>query len=342
MEPRSGNGRPALVAEHCTKRYRRHVLALDDVSVSVGEREVACLLGLNGSGKTTFLKIACGLVIPDSGRMIVRGVDVSRQPARARTSVGAVLEGARNVYWNLSAAENVRYFGALRGIAAEAVDCERQRWFHALDLERVSDVVVGCLSRGMQQRVALAVALVSRPAVLLFDEPTLGLDVVSASVVRDVITSYRHVRPDAVVVVATHNMALAEHVSDSIIVFRAGRVVEHSSVHSLEERHNAAVCRVVFNRFPSRRSLGLLESFGATNVQSHNGTVAVHFNAPAESERGLLSYVVGELVHDGLLCFERVRPTLEEIVSRIATGERTEGVTDNVGACDAMVPAVEG
>jgi ABC-2 type transport system ATP-binding protein len=321
MELQSGNTRQALIARHCTKRYRRDVFALDDVSVSVGEREVACLLGFNGSGKTTFLKVACGLVIPDSGRMLVRGVDASRRTARARGAIGAVLEGARNVYWNLSAVENIRYFGALRGSAASAVDRERQHWFGALDLQRVADVVVGCLSRGMKQRVALAVALVTRPAVLLLDEPTLGLDVASASIVRDVITSYRHVRPDAAVVVATHNMALAEQISDSIIVFRAGRVVEHSSVRSLQERYDASTYRVVFNQLPTQTSMRLLEGLGATAMQSQDGTIAVHFNARTDSQRPMLSYVIGELMRDGLVCFERVRPTLGEIVSRTATCE---------------------
>src|SRR6266508_69921 len=147
--------------------------------------EVAGLLGPNGAGKTTIIKMICGLILPSAGTIRLNRYDVARQRAAAVRQIGAVLEGSRNVYWPLSAWQNLLYFGRLKGLRAAEIKPRAERLLTDLDLWDRRDETVGSFSRGMQQTVAIAAALITDPPIILLDEPTLGLDVEAARTVRE-------------------------------------------------------------------------------------------------------------------------------------------------------------
>src|SRR5437870_5211941 len=125
---------------------------------------------INGAGKTTTIKMMCGLVTPTSGRVHLHGYDVARERPIAVRQVGAVLEGARNVYWSLSAWQNLLYFGRLKGLSTDFIRPRAEYLLQALGLWERRHEDVGGFSRGMQQKVAVAAALVSDPPIVLFDE----------------------------------------------------------------------------------------------------------------------------------------------------------------------------
>ena len=127
----------------------------------------------------------CGLVIPTTGRVRVNGYDVARERSMAMRQIGAVLEGTRNVYWRLSAWENLMYFGRLKGYRGKALSDHAEQLLRGLDLWERRNDRVRMFSRGMQQKVAIACALVANPPIILLDEPTLGLDVQASRTVRD-------------------------------------------------------------------------------------------------------------------------------------------------------------
>ena len=184
----AGGEHAAIEIRGLTKTYgcgKDAFTAVRPVTLSVPRGQVIGLLGPNGAGKTTTIKMIAGLITPSSGTVTISGYDVGRQRPAAVRQIGAVLEGSRNVYWPLSAQENLLYFGRLKGLHAAQVKPRARELLTELGLWERRHQSVGSFSRGMQQKVAIAASLITDPPVILLDEPTLGLDVEAARTVRD-------------------------------------------------------------------------------------------------------------------------------------------------------------
>ncbi len=212
---------PAIELSGLSKTYGRDRVAVDDVTLSVPEGTVFGLLGPNGAGKTTTIKMIAGLIVPTTGRIRLNGFDVARQRRAAVRQIGAVLGGSRNVYWPLSAWQNLLYFGRLKGLRAADIKPRAQRLLTELGLWPRRNETVGSFSRGMQQKVAIAAALITDPPVILLDEPTLGLDVEAARTVREWITRLAQDQGKTIVL-TTHQLDVAQQLSGRIAVIRQG------------------------------------------------------------------------------------------------------------------------
>ena len=226
----------AIELEGLTKTFRRRgsapVRAVVDLSLSIPRGQIFGFLGPNGAGKTTTIKMMCGVVIPDSGRVTLLGHDVRRNRGTAMRQIGAVLEGARTIYWRLSAMENLMYFGRLKGVRGKYLKPRAERLLKELDLwERRNDDVRE-FSRGMQQKVAISAALMSDPPIVLLDEPTLGLDVESARTVREWISQLAKVE-NKTVLLTTHQLAMAQELCDRIAIINEGRLIADRTIGEL-------------------------------------------------------------------------------------------------------------
>src|SRR5579875_2384860 len=143
---RAPGGRPAIELSRLTKRYRRGngwLTAVDRVTLTVPHGQVIGLLGPNGAGKTTTIKMACGLIVPTAGTIRLNGYDVGRRRADAVRQIGAVLEGSRNVYWPLTAWQNLMYFGRLKGLRAGEIELLARQLLTDLGLWERRDETVG-------------------------------------------------------------------------------------------------------------------------------------------------------------------------------------------------------
>jgi ABC-2 type transport system ATP-binding protein len=221
------NGRPAIELAGLTKRYRRGkgwFTAVNDITLSVPPGQVIGLLGPNGAGKTTTIKMACGLIVPTAGTIRLNGYDVGRRRSVAVRQIGAVLEGSRNVYWPLTAWQNLMYFGRLKGLRTAEIKPRAQRLLTELGLWDRRDETVGSYSRGMQQKVAIAAALITGPPILLLDEPTIGLDVAAARTVKDWVG---HLAADEgkTIVLTTQQVPIAQELANRIAVIRGGEII---------------------------------------------------------------------------------------------------------------------
>ncbi|MEU9289765.1 ABC transporter ATP-binding protein [Streptomyces sp. NPDC048275] len=208
-----------------TKVYgSAQVRAVDEVSLHIPAGSVVGFLGPNGAGKTTTIKMTAGLLAPTAGRVRLGGVDVVRQRSAAMAQFGAVLEGSRNVYWSLSAWQNLMYFGRLKGLRKAQVGERAEELLTGLGLWERRDDKVGDFSRGMQQKVAIAVALVADPPIVLLDEPTLGLDVEATRTVKDWIAELARDR-GTTILLTTHQLDVVQELCDRVAVIRQGRLV---------------------------------------------------------------------------------------------------------------------
>lgn len=223
----------ALESKDLRKSYgrgKRRFEAVRGVSLSLCPGEVLAFLGPNGAGKTTTIKMIAGLIYPDAGWVRIAGKDPHRQPDALR-GVGAVLEGNRNLYWRLTALENLEYFGVLRKLSRRVA---RQRGLELLARFELMDKQkepVRKLSRGMQQKIAIAVALIHEPKLLLLDEPTLGLDVESGETVKTLIRQVA--ASGCAILLTTHQLNVAEELSDRVAVIRRGEIVAEKPTQEL-------------------------------------------------------------------------------------------------------------
>ncbi len=226
---------PAVAVEDLTKTYGDGddaVTAVDGVSFEVEPGTAVGVLGPNGAGKTTTIKSLLGLVVPTSGTARVAGVDVAEEPAEAYRYVGAMLEGARNVYWRLTVRENLQFFAALAGQRPGDIRDRHDELLEQFDVAEKADTAVRELSRGMKQKVSLACTLARGAEVAFLDEPTLGLDVESSLELRRELS--RLVDEEGLsVVVSSHDMDVIEDVCDRVIIMSDGRIVADDSVENL-------------------------------------------------------------------------------------------------------------
>lgn len=227
--------RPSLRAEGLGRRYD-DVVAVDDVSFEVGAGEIVALLGPNGAGKTTLLRMLAGVLVPDAGRAWVAGHDVQADPAAAKRALG-YLSGDTALYGRLTVREVLRYFGALHGAARAAVDARIAAVAESLELEPFLDQRTGTLSSGQTQRANLARTFLTDPPVLVLDEPTTALDVVSGAFVYRALAQARD--EGRAILLSTHIMSEAERLADRIVLLVRGRVAAQGTQAELLEAHGA-------------------------------------------------------------------------------------------------------
>ncbi len=306
----------AIQLQGLRKVYRQRnngaIAAVQDLSLSVPAGQMFGFLGPNGAGKTTTIKMICGLVKPTAGTVWVNGHDVWRRRSAAMRQIGAVLEGTRNVHWTLSAWDNLLYFGHLKGMWGKVLSTRSEQWLRDLDLWDRRNDLVRTFSRGMQQKVALACALIADPPILLLDEPTLGLDVQAARAVKEIVRRLAR-EQGKTVVLTTHQLDMAEALCDRVAIISKGHVIADRPVGEL-----LALFRTEYYRIRVQGSLSdvpalLLDQLGA---EEENGNVTL--SGPIQDHKTFYAILV-RLGNAGLplLSAARVEPNLEEIFVRL-------------------------
>lgn len=221
---------PVLAAfSHASKRYGER-WALSELTLEVRAGEVLGLLGQNGAGKTTALRLLCGLLEPDSGRVEVAGHDLSRAPLEARKNLGYVPDGAP-LYPNLSSFEHLRLVGRLHGMGTAELAAEADRLLEALELGPRRHESIGGFSRGMRQKVAIACALLPRPPLLVLDEPLTGLDTTSSLVIEALMRGWAE--RGGAVLLTSHQLERVERNSDRVAILAEGRLAACGSLAEL-------------------------------------------------------------------------------------------------------------
>jgi sodium transport system ATP-binding protein len=228
-----------IAIEGLTKAFgkRREVQAVRDATFDAPNGAITGLLGPNGAGKTTLLRMIATLVIPDTGCARVDGLDVVADRYAVRSRIG-VLSDARGLYPRLSARENVRYYGALHGLAGPALERRIDALFATLGLSPIAERRTAGFSQGEKMKVAIARALVHDPDTILLDEPTNGLDIMSVRTLRDELRALR--AHGKCLLFSSHVMQEVAALCDRIVVLSHGRVVAEGTASELIARTGTA------------------------------------------------------------------------------------------------------
>lgn len=213
-----------------SRRAGRHVTALDGLDLQVAPGEVHGLLGPNGAGKTTLCKILSTILTPSSGSAAVLGYDVVTHAPEVRRLIGLVLGGDRGLYAKLTATANLEFWAAMYGMGQKESPARIAEILERVGLTETS-VPVDRYSRGMKQRLHLARGLMSRPAVLLLDEPTIGMDPVSATAFRGLVKDVQ--AEGTTILITTHDMAEAEAVCNRVSLIDNGGIIATESPSAL-------------------------------------------------------------------------------------------------------------
>jgi len=224
-------------------RKRGPIRAVDGVTFRCQPGEIYGLLGANGAGKTTTLRMLATILRPTSGSAKVAGFDLLKQPQEVRGHVG-FLSTATALYGRLTAQEMVEYFGRLHGMANDVLAKRIDELFSALDMQGFRNRRCDKLSTGMKQKVSIARTLVHNPPVMIFDEPTLGLDVMMARTIVDFIRQCRE--RGKTVIFSTHVMSEAEKLCDRIGIIHAGVLLAEGTLGQLRERYRQPDLEEIF------------------------------------------------------------------------------------------------
>ncbi len=208
------------------------IRAVDGISLAVGRGEVLGFLGPNGAGKSTTMKMAAGFLEPDAGRVEIAGIDMWANPVRAKRELGYLPEGAP-LYGEMTVRGFLKFCGKVRGLSGAALKRAMEEAAERTELQPVWGQSIETLSKGYRRRVGLAQAIMHRPAVLILDEPTDGLDPNQKRVVRGLI---RDMARDCAIIVSTHILEEVPAVCDRVVIIAQGCVVAQGTAEEIAAR----------------------------------------------------------------------------------------------------------
>jgi ABC-2 type transport system ATP-binding protein len=250
------------------------VVALDGVSLKVGQGEVFGVLGPNGAGKTTMIRILSTLLLPTGGWAKVMGHDVEHEPEKVRRVINMASGAEKAGYDFISAKRNLWFFSQLYGIPNEKAEKKITELSEMLGLTKYLDRKFYALSTGYRQRATIARAFVNDPRVVFLDEPTIGLDVMTARSIRDFLLNEAR-KNGRTIILASHNMAEVDAICDRVAIIDRGKILAEGAPEELKRRLGAPA--LVMEISPAREEFGMLMS-----VQGVKG-----FTSSTEEERGL-------------------------------------------------------
>ena len=301
---------------------RQYVEVLRDIELTIPAGEAFGILGPNGAGKTTLLKILAGLIIPDSGTVLIDGTDVVKKPNDAKKRLAYVSGDERTLYWRLTGRQNLHFFAVLNELPRRERDNLINEVLSLVGISEQADNRVATYSSGMKQRLVIARGLLEDPDILLLDEPTRTLDPVGAKELQDFIKYDLIAERHKTVILATHNMEEATYLCDTVAVLLRGEVKACDSVDAMASQftaHNS--CMVTIDSLRNGLLDQLVSLPGVVSVHEvpANGLGGVTLTLSIESPEEQIPAVTEYLVQRGskVLAINLVKPNLTDVISQL-------------------------
>ena len=301
-----------IVVENIAKHFEKED-AVCGISFKVGKGELFGFLGPNGAGKTTTINMLTGLARPNTGRIIIGGIDCTRRHRAAQHLIGVVPDES-NLYPELTGFENLCFCAALYGLGKAERQARAKNLLNDFGLDKAAGRKFGGYSKGMKRKLTIAAGIIQKPQILFLDEPTTGIDVASARQLRQLISDLH--KSGTTIFLTTHYIEEAERLCDRIAFIVSGRIVRVDSVENLiqpvQEKH---VVQIACSEMPDDMKDKLSQSFSWLSFSiSGQGLIRVEADQPVPVGP-LIRYIEdqgGEVTEA-----RRLRPSLEDIFVRI-------------------------
>lgn len=300
-------------------RYYGDFTAVDNVSFNIGTGEIVGLLGHNGAGKTTIMKMLTGFIEPSSGAVLIDGLNISENRTEIQSKIGYLPENCP-VYPEMTVIDYLEYAANLRGITGQKA-CSAVRYgIRQTDLKAKARDPISTLSRGYRQRVGVAQAILSQPEILILDEPTNGLDPSQIHHMRELILG---LGKQATVIISTHIMQEVQAVCDRVLIVRNGKLVLDSKLNELQKSQRLSL---EIDQKPEVAKPRLQDIFGirSVNYQQNKYTLELDNSIPAQE---VAANVAQAVISEGYRLYQLSPATrdLETVFREINSDELTGG-----------------
>jgi ABC-2 type transport system ATP-binding protein len=302
-----------IEADSLTKYYGSF-LAVDGVSFDVNENEIFGFLGPNGAGKTTTIRMLTGVLKPSSGEVRVLGYNMLNEgeKIKARERTGIVPETA-NPYIDLNAMQNLRLMGELYGMSRREIEKRSIELLKLFDLYEKRNVKVRGFSKGMRQRLILAMAMIADPELYFLDEPTSGLDVISARMIKEIIREER--KNGKTIFMTSHNMADVNELCDRVAIIRRGKMIAIDTperLKTLSKKH--IFVEVSFNPMPDKVSLT-----SVSKIERKGDKLKIQTEDPDTTIKELVRYAEENKLK--IVSLKTLTPSLEDVFVELVGGK---------------------
>ncbi len=296
---------PLIEAKNLTRFYGRQC-AVDDVSFTLSKGEILGFLGKNGAGKTTTMQMLCGCLAPSSGQILIAGIDLLDQPITAKSALG-YLPDTPPLYKELTVTEFLHYCARLHQLPEAACHPAIDKALQRCSLENVRHRLIGQLSKGYQQRVGIAQAILHEPDVIVLDEPTVGLDPVQMQEIRQLI---KQLGSDHGIILSTHILSEVQQSCTHVQIIDQGRLILKETITGLNQRMNSERIKLV-TRSPVETQK-LLDLDGVIDIETQSaGEYIVHFHNHSPVTDALARCILEN--HWGLEEISPLKVSMEEI-----------------------------
>ncbi len=320
--------REILISVEGLYRYYGAYCAVNDVSFTVARGEVLGFLGPNGAGKSTTMQMISGVLTPGRGRVSIAGADIMDDPRAAKRQIGFLPEQPP-LYPDLTVDEYLRYTAQLRGMPKPSITPALEQSKLRCGLTDTGRRLIGNLSKGYQQRVGIAQAIIHSPAVIILDEPTSGLDPIQIREIRELI---RELGRDHSVILSTHILPEVQTVCGRVLIIHQGRLVLDRQLDNIntDQGHRHNCIRVAFKQPPGLSFITAIP--GVMQAEQIDGQ---RYRIDVEPESGAIQMITRLAVEQdwGLLELVPQADSLEEIFMQLTSGARETTILPAAETC---------
>jgi ABC-2 type transport system ATP-binding protein len=316
------------IFENKEKGVKRRIKAVDHVNIKVKKGEFFGLLGPNGAGKTTLIKMLCTIILPTEGTAKVNGYDIIKEPHKVRSSFGWFHgeTGGRSLYWRLNAEDNLRFYAYLQNVPKNIAEKRIDALLEFFELTEDRKKLVKDYSTGMKVRVMLARALLHNPPILFMDEPTIGLDTISAVETRRLLKAL-NAELGKTIIFTSHNMFEVEQLCERIAIMKDGKIIVDASPSALRDMlRNIHAIEVEIKEADDLK--GIVKILGGLPIvkqvmEVKNDPYNIIIRLQVEDEYDAIPIVANKLhsMNAKVLAVKRSEPTLEDIFVKLTREE---------------------
>ncbi len=292
-------------------KYYNELAAVDHINVEVGEGEVFGFLGPNGAGKTTTVRMLTGIIKPSSGTVSIMGIDIQRDPIKAKQMMGVVPE-LSNAYTELSAWNNLQFMAELYGVSKIDARQRAEELLMKFDLYGRKDHKVRTFSKGMKQKLIIAMSLMNDPEILFLDEPTSGLDVQSARLIRDMVLDLHKV--GKTIFLTTHYMEEANQLCSRVAIINHGKIAAIDAPEKLKRRIGGLECVEVSFDMPVD-VFDLPDISGVIDIRMSGDKLRLYTSEPGRTIYQLVDYSRSNNLE--IVTLNTLTPTLEDVFIKL-------------------------
>jgi ABC-2 type transport system ATP-binding protein len=298
------DGKEIMIKIESLSKSFGKIKALDNLNLDVKRGELLGIIGPNGAGKTTAIRITCCILKPDSGDVLVDGMSIHQEPIKIKSMIGYLPEEP-NLYERFKARDLLRYFAELYGVPKDKITGRIDEMLELVGMTHRADDRINTFSKGLRQRIGIARALVHDPQILIFDEPTMGLDPATSNNIREFI---RELKGDKTIILCTHYMDEADSLCDRVAILNQGKIMDMGTPQDLKSKIHGDIILNIEVEYPDVGAVKVIEGLSTvTEVE----VVDNQYTISLKSKKYIMDVI--NVFEGNILSINTKEPTLEDV-----------------------------